>query len=57
MPNNTMTAIVQHGYGQPEQVLTPDDIARPTPRDDEVLVRMRATSVNTPDWLAVTGIP
>ncbi|MFR9772588.1 NAD(P)-dependent alcohol dehydrogenase [Nocardia sp. SC052] len=53
----TMKAIVQRGYGAPEQVLAPDDIARPAPSDDEVLVRMRATSVNTPDWLAVTGVP
>ncbi|MGQ4615420.1 zinc-binding dehydrogenase [Nocardia sp. R7R-8] len=55
--NTTMKAIVQRGYGLPEQVLVADDIARPTPGDDDVLVRMRATSVNTPDWLAVTGVP
>ena len=24
---------------------------------DDVLVRMRATSVNTPDWATVTGVP
>jgi NADPH:quinone reductase-like Zn-dependent oxidoreductase len=53
----TMQAIVQRGYGLPEQVLGLDDIDRPAPGDDDVLIRMRATSVNTPDWLAVTGIP
>ncbi|WP_156959852.1 NAD(P)-dependent alcohol dehydrogenase [Nocardia sp. BMG51109] len=53
----TMTAIVQRGYGLPQRVLTLDEIDRPAPGDDEVLVRMRATSVNTPDWLAVTGVP
>ncbi|MQY30816.1 NAD(P)-dependent alcohol dehydrogenase [Nocardia aurantia] len=53
----TMAAIVQHRYGAPEQVLTRAQIARPAPGADEVLVRMRATSVNTPDWLAVQGTP
>ncbi|UGT68359.1 NAD(P)-dependent alcohol dehydrogenase [Nocardia gipuzkoensis] len=53
----TMRAIVQRGYGPPEQVLALDHIARPTPGDDDVLIRMRASSVNTPDWLAVTGVP
>ena len=24
---------------------------------DDVLVRMQATSVNTPDWATVTGVP
>ncbi|WP_196814629.1 NAD(P)-dependent alcohol dehydrogenase [Nocardia sp. BMG111209] len=55
--DTAMTAIVQNRYGAPEQVLAPAEIARPVPGDDEVLVRMRATSVNTPDWLAVQGVP
>jgi NADPH:quinone reductase-like Zn-dependent oxidoreductase len=25
--------------------------------DDDVLIRVRATSVNTPDWITVTGVP
>ena len=53
----TMRAIVQHGYGQPERVLRLEEVARPPVGDDEVLVRVRATSVNTPDWVAVTGVP
>ncbi|WP_217441038.1 NAD(P)-dependent alcohol dehydrogenase [Nocardia barduliensis] len=53
----TMQAIVQRGYGLPEQVLGLADVDRPAPGDDDVLIRMRATSVNTPDWLAVTGVP
>lgn len=52
-----MKAIVQTGYGQPEDVLEPAAIDRPTIGDDDVLVRVRATSVNTPDWVAVAGIP
>ena len=52
-----MKAIVQKGYGPPERVLEPATVKRPAVGDDEVLVRMRATSVNTPDWVAVTGVP
>jgi NADPH:quinone reductase-like Zn-dependent oxidoreductase len=34
------------------------EVDRPTiEADDEVLVRVRATSVNTPDWAAVSGTP
>jgi NADPH:quinone reductase-like Zn-dependent oxidoreductase len=52
-----MKAIVQKGYGPPERVLTLEDVDRPPVGDDEVLVRLGATSVNTPDWITVTGIP
>lgn len=52
-----MTAAVQDRYGPPREVLRIDHIDRPTVGPDDVLVRMRATSVNTPDWIAVTGIP
>jgi NADPH:quinone reductase-like Zn-dependent oxidoreductase len=52
-----MKAIVQRGYGAPEQVLELDRVDRPSVGAHDVLVRMRATSVNTPDWVAVTGSP
>ena len=52
-----MKAIVQDGYGAPERVLGLDDIDRPSVGDDDVLVRVRATSVNTPDWITVAGVP
>jgi NADPH:quinone reductase-like Zn-dependent oxidoreductase len=52
-----MLAIVQEKYGPPERVLKLQQVARPSVGDDGVLVRVRATSVNTPDWLVVTGIP
>src|ERR687897_877820 len=52
-----MKAIVQESYGPPERVLTLADVARPPVGDDDVLIRPRATSVNTPDWITVTGIP
>src|SRR5436853_3614717 len=53
----TMQAVIQDGYGAPERVLRLGQTARPSPGADEVLVRVRATSVNTPDWLTVTGTP
>ena len=52
-----MKAIVQHGYGPPQQVLELAEVDRPDMGDDDVLIRLRATSVNTPDWIAVTGVP
>jgi NADPH:quinone reductase-like Zn-dependent oxidoreductase len=52
-----MKAIVQEGYGPPERVLRLKDVDRPPVGVDDVLIRLRATSVNTPDWITVTGIP
>jgi NADPH:quinone reductase-like Zn-dependent oxidoreductase len=56
-PGSTMQAIVQDRYGAPERVLRPAQIDRPQVGTDEVLVRVRATSVNTPDWATVAGVP
>ena len=53
----TMEAIVQKGYGAPERVLELGEVDRPAFGDDDVLIRMRATSVNTPDWITVAGVP
>ena len=52
-----MKAIIQEGYGTPGRVLTMQEVDRPPVGDEDVLVRVRATSVNTPDWIAVTGVP
>src|ERR687889_1887273 len=52
-----MKAIVQESYGPPERVLRLADVDRPAVGDDDVLIRLRATSVNTPDWITVTGVP
>jgi NADPH:quinone reductase-like Zn-dependent oxidoreductase len=52
-----LKAIVQDRYGAPEGVLRLEEIDRPPVGDDGVLVRVRATSVNTPDWITVTGVP
>ncbi|WP_117208787.1 NAD(P)-dependent alcohol dehydrogenase [Allorhizocola rhizosphaerae] len=52
-----MRAIIQDRYGAPEQVLKLQEIKRPPLREEDVLIRVRATSVNTPDWATVAGIP
>ena len=52
-----MQAIIQDGYGKPERVLRPAEIEVPSIGADDVLIRVRATSVNTPDWATVTGVP
>jgi NADPH:quinone reductase-like Zn-dependent oxidoreductase len=52
-----MRAVVQQRYGAPEQVLEIKEVDRPTPGPGEVLVRIRATSVNTPDWVGIAGVP
>jgi NADPH:quinone reductase-like Zn-dependent oxidoreductase len=59
MPVNplTMRAVIQDGYGAPERVLRLEEIPVPPVGADDVLIRMRATSVNAPDWAAVTGVP
>lgn len=52
-----MKAVVQDRFGAPEQVLRVAEVPDPVPGPGEVLVQVRATSVNTPDWIAVTGVP
>jgi NADPH:quinone reductase-like Zn-dependent oxidoreductase len=49
-------AIVCHAYGSPE-VLRLEDVAAPTPAADQVLVRVRAASVNPYDWHFMRGSP
>ncbi len=51
-----MKAIVQHGYGSPD-VLQLKEIARPAVGDDQVLVRVHASSVNAGDWRRVRASP
>src|SRR6516165_8469271 len=53
----TMRAINQDGYGAPERVLRSEEIQVPAIGADDVLIRMRATSVNTPDCATVIGVP
>jgi len=49
-----MKAIVYHEYGSPD-LLQLQDVDKPVAGDDEVLVRVHATSVNSWDWDLLTG--
>lgn len=51
-----MKAVVYDEYGPP-QVLQVRDVPEPEIGDTDVLVRVRATSINPLDWYAVTGTP
>ena len=50
-----MRAAVYKSYGPPD-VLTIEKIEKPVPSDDEILVRVRASSVNPAEWYAMTGL-
>ena len=52
----TMKAIVYHNYGSPD-VLALREIDKPAVKDDEVLVKVRAASVNPMDGHKLRGTP
>ena len=51
-----MKANVFHQYGQPD-VLALEEIEKPSPGDDEVLVKVYASCINSWDWELLQGIP
>ena len=53
---DAMKAIVYRCYGSPD-ILELADIAKPTPADDEVLVKVKAAAVNPLDWHYMRGSP
>ena len=55
VPANPIKAIVYCDYGVANLKL--EQIEKPTPTDDQVLVRVRAASVNPYDWHFVEGSP
>jgi len=55
-PRNPMKAIVYCDYGTAD-VLRLEDIEKPVPADDELLVRVRAAAVNPLEWHYIRGTP
>lgn len=53
-PGGEMDAIRVHEYGN-EDVLRLEQVPRPEPDDDELLVRVRAAGVNPIDWMVREG--
>ena len=51
-----MKAIVYDSYGSPD-VLRLEEVRKPIPGDDEVLVQVHAVSINSWDWDMLTGKP
>ena len=49
-----MKAIVYHEYGSPG-VLKCEEVEKPVPRDNEVLIKVPAASVNPLDWGLMKG--
>ena len=54
-PTNPMKAIVYCDYGLANLKL--EDIEKPVPNDNQVLVKVRAASVNPYDWHFIEGTP
>jgi NADPH:quinone reductase-like Zn-dependent oxidoreductase len=51
-----MKAIVYDHYGPPD-VLHFEDLEKPAPADDQLLIQVRASSVNPYDWHFIRGTP
>lgn len=51
-----MKAMVRRRWGRPSDVLELVEVPIPEPADDEVLVRVRATSINRGDYYALGGV-
>jgi NADPH:quinone reductase-like Zn-dependent oxidoreductase len=51
-----MKAAVYSGYGPPD-VVQITDVEKPVPKDNEVLIKVRAASVNPLDWHFMRGTP
>jgi NADPH:quinone reductase-like Zn-dependent oxidoreductase len=52
----TMKAMIYTQYGSPD-VIQFKEVEKPTPKDDEVLIKVHAASVNAGDWHYLRGAP
>ena len=50
-----MKAIIYRNYGFPKDVLRLEELAKPVPNDDEVLVKVHASSLHQYDWHLLTA--
>ena len=50
-----MKAILREGYGPPERVLQHREVEKPVPGEGQVLLKVRAASVNISDYFGITG--
>jgi NADPH:quinone reductase-like Zn-dependent oxidoreductase len=51
-----LKAIVYHQYGLPD-VLKLEEVEKPTPKENEVLIKIHAVSLNGSDWEGLRGKP
>jgi NADPH:quinone reductase-like Zn-dependent oxidoreductase len=51
-----MKAMVYHTYGSPD-VLNLEEVETPTPKDDELLIKVHAASANARDWRLLRADP
>ena len=53
---NSMRAMVQNSYGEPDE-LEIKQLPIPSPKKNQVLVKVKATSINSGDYFGVKGDP
>lgn len=51
-----MKAIVYHNYGSPD-VLKLEEVEKPSPTENQLLIKVHAVSLNRSDWEGLTGTP
>ena len=52
-----MKAVIHQAYGAPDAVLSVQEVEKPVPKDDEVLVHVRAASMHPDVWHTIVGYP
>ena len=51
-----MKAVIRTEYGSPD-VMRLEEVSKPAPADDELLVKVHAVSLNRSDWEGLIGKP
>ena len=52
-----MRAVIYRRYGAPQNVLKLEEVDVPTPKSNEVLVKVHAAGVNAADWRIIRADP